>query len=110
MSGPGTGAWTWLIAVLERIATHSSINVSVFIRKDWVSQLPPIAGLRVGLVPERGRISTLLFTGREIRTLVKEYKLDAVHFCTLPVPPRVPCSVFYTLHDLRYHYPKKNRW
>ncbi len=105
MSGPGSGAWTWLFTILEQLSHVENLDVVVFTRVEWSTYLQEIPGIRIEVTKRQNLISRLLLTSRQVRRMVKMAHLDAAHFCTLPLPKRLDCTVVYTLHDLRSHYP-----
>ena len=107
MSGPGTGAWTWFIALAEELELHRDFRVIVFIDSEKAQLLEPFRGIDVVLTPSRSRVHKLFRLRREIRHLIEEFNLDAIHFFTLPIPNGLNIKTIYTLHDLRSHYPRE---
>jgi glycosyltransferase involved in cell wall biosynthesis len=107
MSGPGTGAWNWFLALAEELELHRDFQVIVFVDYEKAQLLEPFRGLKVVSTPNRSRIHKLFRLRREIRYLIKEHNLDTLHFFTLPVPSGLNINTVYTLHDLRSNYPRK---
>ncbi len=107
MSGPGTGAWTWFIALAEELELHREFQVIVFVDSEKAQLLDTFRRLKVVPTPNKSRVHKLFWLRREIRQLIKEQNLDAIHFFTLPIPKGLNVKIIYTLHDLRSHYPRQ---
>lgn len=107
MSGPGSGAWTWLYALLGELVLREDIKIVVFTSKENQASLNRYSSLTVVVTEQMNAALSLVTNKFRLKKIAKEHKLDALHLCSLPIPRKLKCKVFYTLHDLRAYYPKE---
>ncbi len=107
MSGPGSGAWTWLYALLGELVQRKDIEIVVFASEKMQASFNCYSSLSFVVTEQTNAAVSLVRNGFLLNKIVEEHQLDALHLCSLPIPRRLTCKVFYTLHDLRAYYRKE---
>lgn len=106
MSGPGSGAWTWLYALLDELNQRQEIDIVIFVPESMQKNFNSFPVISVIAMEQTNALLSLVTHKSRLRKLVREHQLDALHLCSLPISRNLSCKVFYTLHDLRAYYPK----